>query len=291
MAGAAALLALSGPAAAQITTLEESGPITDDYVEPYPLFVVGLTAFGGFGSVAMDDLNEALVVVNGQILAQGTAVKFDDFTGFLAYGGGIRSIVKGRILLEAIYERQTQDQSVGGITAENIIEIPVDSFLFTLGYDFLGSRRDTRFGFGLGVGHYDSKVKQTLTETPQSEDTYTLGTVDIEGTGWGSHYIMFFEKNITEKFFISAQFGYRSAKVSDIELKGLGDISDPRSEQAFVSVPIGVCTDADGNVVACDGSEGEPVGTRLKGGGTELDWSGFEGRVGFTYYFNIPSPW
>ena len=60
-AAMAALLVLTGPAMAQITTLEEAGPITDDVLEPYPTFVYGITAFGAFGTVSMTNLNEAIV--------------------------------------------------------------------------------------------------------------------------------------------------------------------------------------------------------------------------------------
>jgi hypothetical protein len=287
-AAMAAFLVLTGPAMAQITTLEEAGPITDDVLEPYPTFVYGFTVFGAFGTLGMSGFNESIVVMNNEIRQQGTEVAMDGFSKFLGAGGGFRSVIRGRIVFDAVWERFGESQSVGGLSARNEIEVPADSYQFTVGWDFLKSARDMRFGFAAGVGYYESHAKQTLSEARSGEDIL-LGTLDLKGSSWGSQYKLFFETGVSDHVFLYAEATWRVAKVKDVEITGLADIVEPENEQAFVAVPIGEAVDADGNVVAADSPEA--VGVQLRGGGNELDYSGFEGRVGFTYYFNIPTPW
>ena len=281
-------LLLPSLAAAQITDLEEVVEETDDYVEPYPFFVYGITAFGAFGTLGMQEINETITDTNATILEQGTTVRFDEVGRALAFGGGVRFLFKNRYLLEGAWERIVQSQTIGGVSAENKLDLPVNAYLVSAGFDFMPKNRDTRMGFSAGIGFYDSQAKQTLTET-RSEEEFTLGEINFVGDTIGSHYSLFYETAVTERMFITAQVGYRLAKV-DIEIEGLETIEEPVNEQAFVAVPIGVCTDAAGNVVDCEFGVA-PEGAVLRNGTNEIDWSGIEGRVGFTYYFNVPTAW
>ncbi|MEZ5066207.1 MAG: hypothetical protein R3B81_15885 [bacterium] len=270
-----ALVGFPSASRAQITDLEEVGTVTDDVLDPYPPIVYGLTVFGAFGSLQMTEFNEAVTAMNLAIQSQGTTVTMQPFNGFLGYGGGVRAIVKSRLLVEAIYEHVSQSETIGGISAKNQVEVPASALMVSLGWDFLKSKRDTRFGFLAGLGRYDSQAKQTLSEGRNDQD-FTLGVIELKGKSWGSHYAMFFEKNVSDHMFIHARATYRVARVTDPEITGLDALVDPVNEQAFVAVPV---------------VEETADGPRLRRGGTELDWSGFDGQVGFTYYFNIPTPW
>ena len=226
--------------------------------------------------------------MNSVIQRQGTTVTMDSFSGFLGGGAGIRSVIRGRIVFDAVWERFGRSQVIGGASARNEIQIPVTSYQFSLGWDFLKSKRDMRFGLAAGVGYYDSQAKQILSEGRNREE-YILGTVDMSGSGWGSHYKLFFETAVSEKVFLYTEATWRVAKVTGVEFSGLESIEEAVNEQSFVAVPIAETVDANGNVVPPDSPD--VAGTQFLGGGNELDWSGFEGRIGFVYYFNTPSRW
>jgi hypothetical protein len=171
------------------------------------------------------------------------------------------------------YERIFKTNNVGGVTSESQIRAPADVWSATLGYDLL-SNPNVRLGFAAGVGRYSSKAEQVITETLAGDaEPRELGRIKMEGDTLGQHYQLFFETKFTDHIYVSLFGGYRVAVIDQLEISGLDDLKPPVSTTAFVSIP--VVEERDGEVL-------------LRGGGRELDWSGFMGRVAFTYYINVP---
>ncbi len=270
----AAVFLAAGTASAQITTLEEVPVIEEEEIET-PWLLYGISGFGTLGTYAMEDLNSAVDLVNAEIADQGSfGVQYDNFNAGPSLGGGLRAIVRDRWLVCVDYERLFKTNNVGGVTSESQIRAPADAWTATLGYDLL--RQDNvRFGFAVGLGRYTSAAEQVITETlaGQDEEEVELGRITMDGDTIGQHYQVFFETRFTEHVFVSLQMGYRAARITDLEIAGLDDIQEPSSDQGFISVPI--AEDVDGAL-------------QLRGGGQELDWSGFVGKVAFTYYINVP---
>jgi hypothetical protein len=269
---AAALLSASS-AFAQITTLEEVPVITEDEEEGVPWLLYGISAFGSLGAFTMEDLNSAVSIVNSEIATQGSyGVRYESFESGSSVGGGLRAIMAERWLLSVDYERIIKSNKVGGVTSESQIRIPANVWSATLGYDLLSSPK-ARLGFAAGIGRYSSKAEQVITETLAGDEERELGRIKMEGDTLGQHYQMFFETQFTDHIFVSLFGGYRVAVIDQLEISGLDELLDPVSTTAFVSIP--VVEERDGELL-------------LRGGGSELDWSGFTGRVAFTYYINVP---
>ena len=89
------------------------------------------------------------------------------------------------------------------------------------------------------------------------------------------HYQAFFEARFTERLFVGVVAGYRTAKISNVEVSGLDDLQPPVTGTGFISIPI---------------VEEQPDETQtLRAGGDSLDYSGFFGRAALTLYLNIPT--
>jgi hypothetical protein len=174
------------------------------------------------------------------------------------------------------WERISASTHVGGVTSESKVEVPADAFAASLGYDFLSSR-SARFGFGIGFAWYNSRAEQVITETLTGQNEEELGRIKLDGTTTGPLYQMFFEAKFTEHLFVGVTTGYRTAKITGLDITGVDDVQDPRSDTAFISIPVAEADPADA------------THEQLRGGGDSLDWTGFFGRVSMTYYLNIPT--
>jgi hypothetical protein len=184
--------------------------------------------------------------------------------------------VADRYVLTTSYERFISSSHVGGVTSESRIEVPADVVSATLGYDFLADH-NTAFGFGVGFGWYSSRAEQLITETLASQAEEELGRIKLEGTTVGPLYEVFFETRFTDRLFVGLSGGYRSAKIDNIDITGLADVRDPRSDTAFISIPV------------AEEDPTDPTVVQLRGGGKVLDWSGLYGRATMTFYLNIPT--
>jgi hypothetical protein len=276
----------SAPARAQITTLEEAAPVVET-LEPFPWLVIGATGFGGLHTYGMQEMNEAIELLNADITQPG--VKMSTFSGGGSAGVGLRAILKERLVVEAAFERLFGSHEIGGITAKSKISVPADAYLVTLGWDLLKKRR-VGFGVEAGAGYYDANGEQVLTETNLAEVESTLGTVRLDGTGTGVHVGAYLERGLSGHIWVNFFAGYRNARVKDLEITGLDRIREPDLQQSR-SITLAVaecpdCPDADGDGIVDSVPEGAKV--TLRGGGEELDWSGFMGRMALTWYLNAP---
>jgi hypothetical protein len=280
-------LVAAGPVRAQITTLEQAPPTVVEEEEPFSFVVVGLTGFGGLGTYGMQQVNEALAIMNVDIQQPG--VRFQPFSGGPSAGGGLRAIIKERILFEADLENLSASQEVGGIVANSKLSLPARGYLFTLGYDLL-QKRTVGFGMEAGGGYYKAKGKQELTETNVSNVTRSLGTINLDGHGVGAHVGAYLEAALSRHIWVNFFAGYRRAKVNDIDITGLDKLLPARlSEASTIDVPVAVCPDCpDENADGIPDSIPDGATVTLQGGGRTIDWSGFMGRMALTYYVNVP---
>jgi len=275
-AAVALLVGAASSARAQITTIQEAQPIELDEEKP-PFFLFGVSVLGGMALYDMQDLNQAIEVINAEIAEQGSfGIKFDSLDNGGSLGARLRAVVADRVVVDAEYERFMASRHVGGVTSESKIETPADVIGGTLGYDLLSSP-NLRWGFGIGFAWYSSRAEQVITETLASQDQRELGRIKLEGSTVGPHYEMFFETRFTDRLFVGLSGGYRQAKIKNLDIKGLDEVEPPRSDTAFISVPV-----AEEDAV-------DPTIVRLKGGGDSIDWSGLYGRVSMTYYVNAPT--
>ena len=220
-------LLAAAPVRAQITTLEQAPP-TIETQEPFPWLVVGVTAIGGLQTYGMLEMNQALEVLNREIVAPG--VSFSQFSGGASLGAGLRAIIKQRLIFEGNYEKLYGSKEIGG-TAKSRIEVPANAYLFTLGWDLLKKRR-VGFGVEAGAGYYDATGGQTLTETTLAGVERNLGTIKFSGTGTGFHAGGYLERALSKHIWVNFYAGYRNAKVTDLEITGLEGLVPPEcSEQ------------------------------------------------------------
>jgi hypothetical protein len=269
----AGLLAAIGPrpVAAQITTLQEA-PTVIETDEPLPTLMYGLTALGSFSTYDMLKVNEALAIVNEEITQPG--VSFSNFERGATFGGGIRVMYKEKLIAQIDFERLLANQKIGGITAESEIRLPADAIMFTLAYDMMKARR-AGFGVAAGIGRYEAKGEQIITETDIEDEQTVLGTIELGGTGIGFHGGAFFEAALAGHIWFNFFAGYRGAHVDELEITGLEDLQEPAQDQTrSIAAPLAE-VQSDGTVT-------------LRSNGRSLDWSGFMGRAGLTWYFNAP---
>ncbi|MFN8179619.1 MAG: hypothetical protein U0167_16950 [bacterium] len=280
-------LVAAGPARAQITTLEPPTATVVEEEEPFSFIVVGVTGFGGLGTYGMQQVNEALAVVNRDIEQPG--VRFDPFSGGPSAGGGLRAIIKERILFQADLERLGTSQDIGGIVANSKISLPADGYLVTLGYDLL-QKRTVGFGMEAGGGYYKAKGKQEITETNVSKVTRSLGTLNLDGHALGAHVGAYLEASLSQHIWVNFFAGYRRAKITDIDITGLETLRPAElSEASTIDVPVAVCPDCpDANNDGIPDSVPAGATPTLQAGGRTIDYSGFMGRMALTYYVNIP---
>jgi hypothetical protein len=289
---ALAVLLLAGvrPAGAQITTLEEA-PTVVESEEPLPFAMIGLVGIGCFNTYDMLKVNEAIELLNRDISQPG--VKFEQFSKGGSFGGGVRVILKERLMLDATWERVYASQDIGGTTAKSSIAMPADAYLFTVGWDLMTKRR-AAFGPAVGVGWYDAKGEQVITETPVGQDEITVGTLEMTGTALGVHGGAYFESALAGHVWVNAFAGYRGAKVDDLEIGGFEELVAALNERRLpqtlaIGIPLAgceECEDADENGIPDSVAEG--FDAALRGGGRSLNWSGFMGRLALTWYFNAP---
>ncbi len=259
------------PVFAQITTLQEA-PTVIETDEPLPTLMYGITALGSFSTYDMLKMNEALAIVNAEITQPG--VSFSNFERGASFGAGVRLMYKEKIVAQIDFERLLANQKIGGITAESEIRVPADAIMFTLAYDLMKKRR-AGFGVAAGAGRYEAKGEQIITETDIEDEQTTLGTIKIGGTSIGVHGGAYFEAALAGHVWFNVFTGYRAAKVEDLEITGLEDLQEPaQSQTRAIAVPV---------------AESQPNGdVTLRSDGRSLDWSGFMGRAGLTWYFNVP---
>jgi hypothetical protein len=263
---ALALMFASGvsPAGAQapppVTKLVTEAPEEEETeVKELPFWHFGATFFAGAGTYKMEDVNEDTSVFTDIVLRPYVPeVKIEETTGGASFGAGVRCIINDRFLVAVDYERLMGSTEFGGLLVGVDIAVPADAILYTVGIDLL-PKKGVRFGFAGGVGQYFSRMTRSF-RSDRSEVDWPAFDISIEGNALGSHYVSFFEYQLTERTHVSALAGYRRATIDNPTIDGetVYREGDPPDE------------------VDVFPADGEPVGA--------IDWSGFMGRIGIAWY-------
>lgn len=246
------------PARGQITTPEQAPSTTVQVAKPQPAVLVGLIGFGGFHTYNMEELNETLADMNVSISQLVRGVSYEPVDRGGSVGGGVRLVIRERLLVQLDLEHLVAHTSVGGVTLKSEIEVPADAVCATLGWDLMSNPRRA-LGVAVGVGRYTARGTQTTRFTPPTEAELENRNVRIGGSVIGPHYGAYFDAPLSTRVFVSAFAGYRNARLDDPRVR--------LNEDLLVSA-------------LADPDEFAATST--------LDWSGVMARVGFTYYMNFP---
>ncbi|HMB71732.1 MAG TPA: hypothetical protein VKU85_20640, partial [bacterium] len=188
-----ALVLLVGPASAQITDIQPVEPLDFEEDLEFPWLLVGVTGFAGASGVAMDDLNEAVRLLNLEIAAQGSeGISYDSFGSVVSLGTGIRAIVLKRWVVQTDFERLIRSAQVGGVTSNSEIRIPANVITTSLSFDLL-AKQTLGMGAGLGLAWYSSRAEQVVRRTRPGQDEEELGRVKLEGSAVGPVFQGYFE--------------------------------------------------------------------------------------------------
>jgi hypothetical protein len=163
----------------------------------------GAEVFGAYNSYDMGD-------VNGVIELQSSGATFDELSGGITGGLGLRLWANPNWMFSAAWEplrAETELASPGTTT----INANANSFQLTGAY-FFPSATKSRFGFGAGGGYYSLGGRVEDSANPSDPDA----NFDVEGSGFGFHGMGMGEFQINPSFSITSSAGYRFA---DIEIK------------------------------------------------------------------------
>ena len=174
----------------------------------------GISAFAGYNTYAMSDLNDEVIGPINLLLA-GTGYSMDEVSGGLGFGGGLRYRTPGNIMIGVDFERLggSTDLSVPGGSFE--IKTAANAFTGTIVYYFPSASR-ARFGLGAGLGFYSSAGEVTLFDDVTLEED----TEDLEGSGVGFHGVGALDLTLSSSAHLEANVGYRFAKTTDLEIAG-----------------------------------------------------------------------
>jgi len=240
-----ALASAQPPITAPVATVEEP----EEEVRAPSFLQMAVMIFGGGSTYGMEELNkrdeEIFNVLFGPIVPGASPPKIERG---MSGGAGLRLVLADRFVVDAAYERLLASTDFGGETVTWDISAPADAMTFMLGYDLVPSP-NTRFGFGAGLGKYYSRMSSSFDWTgpmsPQEEILIQQLEDALTADIEGSTWGHQFE----------AFFEVRASPT--VHVNGIA---------GYRKAKLG-----DGTV------NGEPA--------IELDWSGFRGYIGFSYYF------
>jgi hypothetical protein len=171
--------------------------------------MLGISAFGGYGSYAMSDVNDLVDRTNE--LFTGLGLKMDPLNSGANVGLGVELRISPTLAVSMEYERLAGATSVGAEGASVEYGIPANAVLATL-KGYLLSSGSVRFGLGGGVGYYDSSGSAKFS-IPNHEGL----SEDWSGSTLGFHGLGLLDYEATPSFHLGLQAGYRYAKVTDVD--------------------------------------------------------------------------
>ncbi|HEU5311112.1 MAG TPA: hypothetical protein VFV24_06635 [Candidatus Eisenbacteria bacterium] len=177
---------------------------------------VGVTAFGGYNTYSMEDVNDFINFLNTDPgFLGGTGYSLDDISSGWGYGAGLRVRPSGdKIVIGLDYERLMASSELEVFDASLTLDVPANAFTGTVFYFFPSTSR-ARFGLGAGVGYYSSSGELV------GEDSGSSESIDVEGSGVGFHGVGAVDIGISSTVHFEGSAGYRMAKTSDVKV---GDV-------------------------------------------------------------------
>lgn len=177
----------------------------------------GLFIHGGYGTYAMEDVNDAIELTNAELAAYG--LQLDEINGGLDFGGGIRLMVNENISVSAGFERLfgSTELSAFGVSAK--VKVPANAITATAEY-YLPMSGPVGIGFGGGFGYYMSAAESEVSFLGASESE------DWEGNAFGIHGLVLCRIPATPALQVDGALGYRYAVAKDIEIGGFSTQDD-----------------------------------------------------------------
>jgi hypothetical protein len=205
----------------------------------------GVSAFGGYQTYSMSDINDAIAQVNTDAQTAGATGTLDDIKHGIGFGGGLRGM-NDKWIASLEYVRLNASSSAdftgSGGTVTGEIKVPANGA--TLGATYLfPSKGKMRYGLGAGIGYYSANG---------SDKAITSGGAaisnDITGHAFGFHGMGVVDTPLSNVMHFEVGAGYRYAKTSNVKEGGVEALN-------------------------ADGSK------------AQIDWSGLMTRFGLTFYF------
>lgn len=201
------------------------------------LYGLGVNVSTGYQTYSLADANSE--ILEGSPLLPGARVDVD---GGLALAAGLRLAISEKIVvgigIERLLASTDGEGSLSGQRYTYDLQLPANALTATGTFFPLKGAR-ARAGIGGGLGYYrsDGEVKV--------ENSGTEVKSQLRGDGFGAHALVTSEIGLGKRFCAEVSAGYRSARTSDVELKG-------------------------------------PTGAKQYD--SHIDWSGLSTNIGLTYY-------
>ena len=214
---------------------------------------MGITAFGGYHTYSMSDVNDAIGALNADAAAAGATGSMSDISHGIGFGGGLNGWMNDNTMLSLEYNRLAASRSAdftdpsSGTTVSAEIKVPANGVTFGAAHFFPSSHK-TRLGLGVGVGYFSANGKDEAID-PSSG---TAVSSDIKGHAIGFHGMGMLDSPLSPMIHLQVGAGYRYAKTSNVKSGGV-------------------------EVLNADGSK------------AKIDWSGLMTRVGVAFYFGQAS--
>lgn len=169
-----------------------------------------LSAFGGYNTYSMSDVNDELNALNDLIYP----LTIDEINGGPSYGVGFGIPVSPQLDLVAYYERLSASSDVGDATGSIEYDFAANTYKAGLVYNF-PSTSSFRVGLGGLIGIVSSAGELSITETGEGSVSGGVSGSDLLVEGvlnadyWASPRVAVF-----------GAAGLRYAKIGEIEVRG-----------------------------------------------------------------------
>jgi len=183
----------------------------------------GGEVFGAFSTHSMSDWNDRVVAPANQ-----SGGNMDEFSKGFGGGLGIRMWPNSQWMVSATWEPMftSSEEKVSGAK----VNLNANAFEATGGY-FFPATSQVRFGLGAGLGIYQLGGK--ITNTGGNEPK-------IEGNTVGFHFMGLMEYQMQPGFAVTANAGYRVAKISDTKIDNTSASPELETDYSGLALRAGV---------------------------------------------------
>jgi hypothetical protein len=175
----------------------------------------GLSAFGGYQSYALSDVNDA--IRDPSVFLAGASGTGNEISGGAGFGLGFRVWPSARasvaVDVSRLLGKSTGKGTYFGTAYSGEVSVPATSVAVTVGYYFLSTAR-AQFGLGGGGGYYTSTGQVSATGSGGSY------SADLESSGFGFHGLGLVDVSLSPRLHADVGAGYRYAKTTRVEVNG-----------------------------------------------------------------------
>ncbi|HEY7728959.1 MAG TPA: hypothetical protein VID50_10965, partial [Candidatus Eisenbacteria bacterium] len=211
---------------------------------------VNLAFFAGLQRYSMSDVNEGIDQLNAAFqsnpILAASGLRLHSFHGGAGIGAGIRVWPRERILIAADYQHLTGKSSStvpvssqpGAPSFKAKAAVPAQAIELTAGYFFYRPWTALRVGVGAGAAYYICDGRYEFAAPGAHAKT------ELHGTGVGFHGLVLGDLHVSDTIQFEAAVGYRRAKTTDLEDRGvkliLVDGSKARADYSGLITRVGI---------------------------------------------------